>query len=355
MNNQVIQNIDKKDLIGFLSLKKEEETEGIFKVARDVRNRGIEKKVYTRGLIELSNKCIKNCLYCGLRSENKKVERYELTEDEVLETAIRAKQEGYTSLVIQSGERTNKAFIEKITAILKRIHQQTNNHFRITLSCGEQTKEVYKKWFEAGANRYLLRLETSNKTLFEKIHPKNDLHSFTKRLMALESLKKTGFQTGSGFMIGIPGQTIDDLANDLLFLKNFEIDMVGMGPFIMHEDTPMTQFREELLPMEKIYELSLLMISSLRLLIPKINIAAATALDSIKPIGRLEAIWAGANVLMPNITPLNFRDKYFLYNKKAYLTESAQLIKLFKENEQKYDFDLDMTDWGDSKVFSIAE
>ena len=268
MNNTEIQNIDKKDLIGFLSLKKEEEIERIFNVARDVRNKEIGKKVYTRGLIELSNKCIKNCLYCGLRSENKEVERYELTVDEVLETAIQAKQEGYTSLVIQSGERTNKAFIEKITAILKRIHQQTNNHFRITLSCGEQSQETYRKWFEAGAHRYLLRLETSNKTLFEKIHPENNLHSFTKRLIALENLKKTGFQTGSGFMIGIPGQTIEDLANDLLLLKNFEIDMVGMGPYLLHEDTPMTQFREVLLPMERIYELSLLMISSLRLLIP---------------------------------------------------------------------------------------
>jgi biotin synthase len=236
--------------------------------------------------------------------------------------------------------------------LLKKIHKKTNGNLRITLSLGEQNDDTYIRWFESGAQRYLIRIETSNRELYKKIHPINDDHNFISRRNALESLKKIGYQTGTGVMIGLPFQTIDDLADDLLFMKEFGIDMVGMGPYVEHHDTPLYAFKDSLLPPIDRFYLALKMIAVLRLLIPDINIAAATALQAIDKMGREKALLAGANVIMPNITPAKYRDNYKLYDNKPCTNENADDCTPCLEariaitgNEIGYG------EWGDSKFF----
>jgi biotin synthase len=226
--------------------------------------------------------------------------------------------------VLQSGELTSESFVKRIDTLIKKIHQKTNDKLRITLSVGEQKKETYKRWFESGAHRYLLRIETSNSELYEKLHPKDGKHLHKIRLKALESLKSIGYQTGTGVMIGLPFQTTEDLADDLLFMKNFEIDMVGMGPYIEHHNTPLYTYRQMLLPLGERFMLSLKMIALLRILMPKINIAAATALQAIDKMGREKGFKAGANVIMPNITPGKYRNNYKLYDNKPCTDENPE-------------------------------
>jgi len=346
-----IKTITKEELILILSARDLSEIKKIFKEARKIRKKSIGNKVYTRGIIELSNICRKNCLYCGLRSANNDVERYLITEQEVRQCVEKAAEKGYTSFVLQTGERNDKEFINYIDRIVQLIQRIGNDKFRITLSCGEQSIETYQRWKDSGADRYLLRIETSDRELYYQIHPQNAAHSFDNRLKALEDLKSCGYQVGSGIMIGLPGQTIEHIANDLLFLKEIDVDMAGMGPYLLHPDTPMVNRKNKLPDGETLFNLSLLSIAALRLLMPDINIATATALDTLHIKGRLRAIKAGANVLMPNITPLKYRDKYFLYHKKAYLTEDDKIISLFEKYQEKYGFELEMEDVGDSKAY----
>jgi biotin synthase len=235
-----------------------------------------------------------------------------------------AHDKNYGSVVLQSGERNDKQFIEKVERLLKKIYQISNGELGVTLSLGEQTKETYKRWQDSGARRYLLRIESTNKELFYKIHPNDEYHNFEKRLEALQTLNDLGYQTGTGVMIGLPHQTIEDLANDLLFFKNNDIDMVGMGPYIEHSDTPMFSEKHLLLPLNERFNLSLKMIAILRILMKDINIAAATALQAIDPIGREKAIKIGANIIMPNITPTENRKNYLLYQNKPCTDEGAE-------------------------------
>lgn len=324
----IIENEDfsRENLIYLLAVSGDERSY-IFQKAAEIKQKYVGNKVYFRGLIEFSNICAKNCYYCGIRRANKKPDRYYLSRDEVLKAAEFAWKEGYGSLVIQSGERSDKWFTDEITTLLQMIREATNGELGITLSMGEQTEETFLKWKEAGADRYLIRIEASNKELYHKIHPEDKMHSYEKRVAALRLLQKSGYQTGTGVMIGLPFQSLADLADDLLFFRDFDIDMVGMGPYIEHEETPLYKYSKDLMPKAERLELSLRMVALLRIMMKDVNIAATTAMQSIDKLGREKALRAGANVMMPNLTPVSYRDGYLLYEDKPCMDEEAEDCK----------------------------
>ena len=315
--------LSKADIVCLLNATGED-MELLFNHAARIKQQYIGNTVHLRALVELSNSCEKDCYYCGIRKSNSNVHRYSMSEDEVLEAVRFAYENGYGSVAIQSGEIQSPAFTEKINRILLKTREMTNGELGITLSCGEQSEKTYRKWFESGTKRYLLRVETSNPELYRKLHPNTRKHSVQKRFEALETLKSIGYQTGTGVMIGLPFQTVEDLADDLLFMKNFDIVMCGMGPYIEHHETPLFAYKDSLMPLKERFNLSLKMIAILRILMPDINIAATTALQTIEKNGREQAIQIGANVLMPNITPRNYRDDYFLYENKPVSNQSNE-------------------------------
>jgi len=236
MNNSVDYILNKEelscqDIINLLSVQKSEDQEKIFARAKEVQELHVGNHVNLRGLIEFSNKCRKNCLYCGVRASNTRVDRYQISEDEVMKCVEHALKNNYGSVVLQSGEKTNPEFIDVIDNILKKIKEVSNGTLGVTLSCGEQSEETYQRWYNSGAHRYLLRIESSNLDIYNGIHPQDSLHHFGNRLVALQKLRKIGYQVGSGVMIGLPNQSIEDLANDLFSLRELDVDMVGMGPF----------------------------------------------------------------------------------------------------------------------------
>jgi biotin synthase len=316
-------NLTKEELVHLLSVTGEEKQQ-LFTLSSKIKQQHVGNRVYLRGLIELSNICEKDCYYCGIRHSNHQTNRYILTHGEVMQAVKRAHRQGFGSVAIQSGEVASQTFVGKIDAILRDAKKMTNGEIGITLSCGEQTEETYRRWFESGAERYLLRIETSSEKLYRKLHPNDELHSYSKRIQALEVLRRTGYQTGTGVMIGLPFQTGEDLADDLLFMQQFDIDMCGMGPYIEHAHTPLYAFREQLRPLTERLSLGLRMVSLLRILMPDINIAATTALQTISKEGREQAILFGANVLMPNITPMKYREEYFLYENKPISARSDE-------------------------------
>ncbi len=317
----------KEDIVYLLSLTNDDDKKKLFRKSYSVKEQNVGKKVYYRGLIELSNKCKKDCYYCGIRASNSNVERYELAEEDVLEAAVYAWKNNYSSLVIQSGERSDKAFVDTLELLLDKIGKLTNNELGITLSCGEQTEETYKRWKDKGARRYLLRIEASNEEMYYRIHPNDETHSYSKRIEALKTLQKLGYQTGTGVMIGLPLQTIEDLADDILFFKNMDIDMIGMGPYIEHEDTPLYNYNNMLLLKVERFNLSLRMIAVLRLVMNDINIASSTAMQAIDPMGREKAIQAGANIIMPNLTDSKYKKNYQLYEGKPCLDDDVETCK----------------------------
>ncbi len=348
-------NLTKEEIIELLQVKNDDRTT-LLKSARKVKEEVVGKKVYFRGLIEFSNICSKDCLYCGIRKSNKKVVRYNASDDEILTACRFAWENRFGSVVLQSGELDSPAFVKRVENLLKKIKLLSNNELGITLSCGEQTREAYLRWFESGAHRYLLRIETSNPELYQKIHPKTSKHSFEKRIEALNSLRETGYQVGTGVMIGLPFQTTEDLADDLLFLKKMDIDMCGMGPYIEHENTPLYQYRHLLKTKQERFDLALNMIAVLRLLMPDINIAAATALQAIDPAGREKALAVGANIIMPNLTPCNYRKEYLLYEDKPCLDEDAELCRNCLEARiELAGCEIGYNEWGDSRHFKQAE
>ena len=314
----------KKEEIVRLLLSEGDEKKRLFEDAAKIKEKYVGNIVYFRGLIEFSNVCGKNCHYCGIRSENISIPRFNLSDEEILKAVQFAYVQKYASIVLQAGEIQGEVFTRRIEALLSKIKELSNNKLGITLSLGEQNEETYRRWFKAGAHRYLLRIETSNPVLYEKIHPSDSKHLFSTRLNCLKDLKNLGYQVGTGVMIGLPFQTIEDLADDLLFMQDLDIDMCGMGPFIEHSQTPLYMYSEHLLPKEKRFDLALKMIAILRILMKDINIAAATALQAIDPMGREKAILAGANIIMPNITPGKYRDYYKLYENKPCTDEEAE-------------------------------
>jgi len=345
-------NLTKDDLIRLLWAEGDER-QLLFQKAQSAKLQTVGNKVYFRGLVEFSNICAKDCLYCGIRKNNDKVVRYEANDDEILDACRFAWENRFGSVVLQSGELSSPTFVNRVDNLLKKIKQLSNNELGITLSCGEQSLETYRRWFESGAHRYLLRIESSNPELYRKIHPDNDLHSFDSRIQALKDLKTTGYQVGTGVMIGLPFQTIDDLADDLIFLKQFDVDMVGMGPYIEHEDTPLYEFRHQLKSKQERFDLALKMVATLRLLMPDINIAAATALQAIDPAGREKALTVGANIIMPNLTATKYRKEYQLYEDKPCLDEDADLCRNCLEARIEISgCEIGYDEWGDSKHFA---
>jgi len=343
---------DRDDLIRLLSAD-EPERRLIYKKSSDIKEKYVGKKVYFRGLIEYSNICRKDCYYCGVRSGNTSVKRYQLTDDEVVEAARFALENHFASLVIQSGERNDKKFVETISHLLTKIKDISGGKLGITLSMGEQTEETFREWFACGAHRYLLRIETSSVDLYHKLHPNNITHSYEKRLEALHLLKKTGYQVGTGVMIGLPFQTIENLADDLLFFQKLDVDMVGMGPYIEHERTPLYQYKDELLSKTERFNLSLKMVALLRILMKDINIASTTAMQTLDPQGREKAIKVGANVIMPNLTPVKYRENYLLYENKPCLDEEASECQNCLEARIRIaGGEIGYDEWGDSRHFS---
>ncbi len=343
--------LTKEDLSYLISLKGKER-DFFLKESSQKYIKKLGNKVYFRGLVEFSNYCTKDCLYCGIRKGNKAAERYDIDDKEIINAARFAWKNHYGSIVLQSGERSDQLFIDRITQLLTAIKKETNNQLGITISLGEQSEETYKRWFEAGAHRYLLRIETSNKDLYYKIHPRDENHNFEQRIKCLKALQKSGYQTGTGVMIGLPVQSYDDLANDLLFFKEMNIDMIGMGPFIEHTETPLYQFKDQLWPLQRRFEVSLNMIAALRLLLPDINIAAATALQAIDPMGREKALRYGANVIMPNITPTIHRKDYTLYENKPCTDEGAEdCSNCLSIRVEMAGREIGYSEWGDSKHY----
>ncbi len=342
------------EIAEILDSSEAEDLEMLLAKAYTVKNSFFGENIYLRGLIELSNYCNCNCLYCGIRNDNKKIERYLIEDDDVLNIVRFALKKKLNGIVIQAGEIRSKEFTSRITSLLSKIFKITGDDFRITLSLGEQSSDVLNEWFEAGARRYLLRIETSSESLFKKIHPSDYKHSFRSRLKCLDEIRKTGYQTGTGVMIGLPFQTNQDLANDIIFMKYNEIDMIGMGPYIVHPDTPLYEYKNLILPAENRFELSLKMIAIARIMMPYVNIASATALQSLDTFGREKGLKAGANVLMPNITPAGFKQKYILYHNKPYKDDSPEdSIKTMESKAGLFGEKFIYDDYGDSRQYIL--
>jgi biotin synthase len=345
-----------EEIVALLSLEDEEAIESLRQRAYQVMKENVGEYVFLRGLIEFSNLCQNDCYYCGIRRSNKNVLRYTLTIDEVLECVDFAYKNGYASIVLQSGERKDKKFIDYVCKLVENIKKRTRSELLpdgvgVTLCVGEQSYETYKRFFEAGAHRYLLRIETSNPELFAKIHPEDI--SFERRKECLYYLKDIGFQVGTGIMIGLPGQSIEDLANDILFFKQIDADMIGMGPYIVHKDTPFAKYEEYFIENKrKIYLMSLKMIAVTRLVLKDVNIASTTALQALYPFGREEGLRFGANVVMPLLTPSKYRKNYMLYDGKPCVDEFANdcgecIISRIEKLGRQIGFNL----WGDSVHF----
>jgi biotin synthase len=343
--------LTKEDLVTLLSANKKE-SKLLFRKSEVIKNEYVGNTVYFRGLIEFSNICGKNCYYCGIRAGNNTVSRYNLTDKEIIEAARFAYENKYASIVLQSGEVATNEFSDRIAYLVNEIKELSGNKLGITLSLGEQDEETYRQWFSAGAHRYLLRIETSNRALYRKIHPPNERHDFNTRLQCLINLRNIGYQVGTGVMIGLPFQTIEDLADDLLFLKQFDVDMVGMGPYIEHPETPLYEFRHMLQSKQERLFLALKMIAVLRILMKDINIAAATALQAIDPMGREKGIKAGANIVMPNITPGVYRNNYALYEDKPCTDENPDdCTQCLEARISMTGNNVGYNEWGDSKHF----
>ncbi|MEL7585700.1 MAG: [FeFe] hydrogenase H-cluster radical SAM maturase HydE [Prolixibacteraceae bacterium] len=325
----------------------------LFQAAAARKVEVVGPKVYFRGLIEFSNICAKDCLYCGIRRSNEAVVRYIMPDAEILHACRFAWENRFGSVVLQSGELSSPTFTRRVESLLKSIKKMSDGQLGITLSCGEQKRSTYKRWFEAGAHRYLLRIESSDPELYTAIHPKDGIHDFERRLECLYLLRQCGYQVGTGVMIGLPFQTPEHLANDLLFMKQLDVDMVGMGPYIEHEDTPLARHCYRLPPKSERFEQTLKMIAALRLLMPDINIASATSLQAIDPMGREKALKTGANIIMPNLTPVKYRRNYQLYDGKPCLDEDAELCSsCLTARAGMADAEPGFNEWGDSRHFT---
>ncbi len=318
--------LTRDDLVLLLGLRGPADTARLRARAVDVMRAQVGDAVFYRGIIELSNICACDCNYCGIRASNGKVERFTLTEQEIMDGARWCARAGYGSLVLQAGERGDGGFRDFIAGLVRRIRAESvlpelPQGLGITLSLGEQPLETYRQWHAAGAHRYLLRIETTNPGLFGRIHP--PAQTLAARLRALEDLAAAGFLVGTGVMIGIPGQTLEMLADDILFFRDHPIDMIGMGPWLPHLDTPMGDWVQPLGEAEQL-QLCLNMIAAVRLACPDLNIAATTALQAMVPDGRERGLSYGANVTMPNLTPVHARGNYKLYEGKPCMDEARE-------------------------------
>ena len=296
--------------------------EWLFDFADKIRRENVGDEVHLRGLVEFSNICKRTCKYCGLRCENKNVDRYRIEPEDIVFYAKKAVEMGYKTVVLQSGE---DSFYSKdvMCEIIKEIKKQG---VALTLSIGERSFEDYEAFKEAGADRYLIRIETTDRELYSKMHPNMD---FDNRVRCLKDLKKLGYETGTGCLVGLPEQTIESLADDILFFKKIGADMIGIGPFISHPDTPL-----KALPNGD-FTLALKVMALTRIMLPDINIPATTAMETLNPNGRIIALQSGANVVMPNVTTKEFRKKYEIYPGKICVNENPDQCRGCIENKIK--------------------
>ena len=320
-NNLNKKKLDKKEKLEIKELK-----EYLREKAREKADRIFGKYIFMRGLVEFTNYCKNDCIYCGIRKSNKNAERYRLNKKEILECCKIGYDIGFRTFVLQGGE-DNFFNIERMSNIVRAIKKEFPD-CALTLSIGEKNEEYYKELKNNGANRFLLRHETSENEHYSKLHPK--YMSLDNRKECLRILKRLGFQTGTGIMVGSPFQKLENIASDLIFMQEINPEMIGIGPFLPHKDTPFAN--------EKIgeMELTLILISILRLIFPLSLIPATTALGTIKEGGRELGILHGANVVMPNLSPMNVRKKYLFYNNKISTgTESAEGVELLKKSIDK--------------------
>lgn len=300
-------NLSKEELV--ILLKDNSINEELFSAADRVRKEYVGDEVHLRGIIEFSNTCKRNCLYCGLRAANKNVERYRLMPDEIIDLAKKAVGYGYKSIVMQSGE-DDYYTVDMLSHIISSLKKMD---IAVTLSLGEKTFEEYKAYKEAGADRYLIRIETTDEKLYEELDP---AMSHENRKRCIRDLKSLGYQIGTGNLVGLPNQTIESLADDILFFKEIDADMIGLGPFIPNEDTPLKDAKG------REFTMSLKVMALTRLLLPDINIPATTAMETLNKNGRIIALQSGANVVMPNITEGDYRKLYALYPGKICINDT---------------------------------
>ena len=309
---------NKDEIIEFLS--DNSKNEKLFKTADKIRKENVGDEVHLRGLIEFSNICRCGCKYCGLRSQNKNLERYRILKDEILLSVQKAVNLGYKTVVLQSGE-DNFYSADKLCEIISEIKKYD---VALTLSIGEKTYDEYRAFKKAGADRYLLRIETTDKTLYKKMHPKM---SFENRLACLYNLKTLGYEVGTGCLAGLPEQTVESLADDILFFRDLDADMIGIGPFIPNENTPLAKAQSG------DFWLALKVMAITRIMLPTINIPATTAMETLHPDGRRIALQSGANVVMPNVTPQKYRAKYEIYPNKICINDAPEKCRKCIENK----------------------
>lgn len=295
-------------------LKDDSNNDWLFSLADKTRKEYVGDEVHLRGLIEFSNICKRQCKYCGLRCEDKYIDRYRISKEDIISYAEHAVNMGYKTIVLQSGEDEyyNTDLMCEIIAGIKKLG------VALTLSIGEKTYEEYKAFKEAGADRYLIRIETTDKTLYNKMHPNMD---FVNRVRCLENLGRLGYEVGTGCLVGLPNQTIESLADDILFFKEINADMVGIGPFIPHPHTPLKDSATGS------FTLALKVMALTRILLKDINIPATTAMETLNPNGRIIALQSGANVVMPNVTTTEYRAKYEIYPNKICINENPDKCK----------------------------
>lgn len=315
----------KTEFIELIDRRTSEISEYLFEKAREVRHKYYDNDVYIRGLIEFTNYCKNDCFYCGIRRNNRNASRYRLTKEQILECCKTGYELGFRTYVLQGGE--DPFFTDEIIVDIVNEIKKSYPECAVTLSLGEKSKESLQAFFDAGADRYLLRHETATEEHYDKLHPKE--LSLSNRKQCLWDLKEIGYEVGTGFMVGSPYQTTENLAEDLLFIKELKPQMVGIGPFIPQHDTPFKDFKGD------DGSLTLFMIGLLRLMMPSVLLPSTTALGTIDPLGREKGILAGANVVMPNLSPTNVRDRYLLYDNKICTGDEAAECRYCMENRMK--------------------
>jgi len=300
-------NLSRNDIIELL--EDDSKNDMLFAKADEIRKKYKGDEVHLRGLIEFSNICKRSCKYCGLRCGNKNIERYRITPEDIILYAKKAVNMGYKTIVLQSGEDNyySRDVMCKIIEGIKKLDTA------LTLSIGERSYDDYKAFKDSGADRYLIRIETTDKELYKQMHPYMD---FENRLRCLRDLKKLGYEVGTGCLVGLPGQSIDSLADDILFFKEINADMIGIGPFIPHPQTPLKD------AISGNFTLALKVMALVRILLKDVNIPATTAMETLNPNGRIIALQSGANVVMPNVTTIEYRAKYEIYPGKICINEN---------------------------------
>lgn len=339
------QNLSKDEFVKLLKISKDEDISYLTEKAKNKRDEIYGKKIFIRGLIEISNYCKNDCFYCGIRRSNKNAQRYRLSKEQILKCCENGYELGFRTFVLQGGEDSyfNDDVICDIVSSIKKYYPDC----AVTLSIGEKSFDSYKKMKESGADRYLLRHETYNDIHYNKLHPV-ELSSKNRR-QCLKNLKELNYQTGTGIMVGSPYQTVENIAEDLIFIKKLNSEMIGIGPFIPHKDTPFKDFESGTM------EMTLRLISILRLLCPKALIPATTALGTISPSGREKGILSGANVIMPNLSPKEDRKKYMLYNNKlSDGEEAAEGLNKLKESMKNIGYEI-VEDRGDCIAFKYIK